>query len=228
MFLENHDTMRIVSHYGNENEYRYESATMLAAMCFLQNGMPFIYQGQEIGVTNSYYTDMKDFDDIETHNFYNMNTLGYTDDEKIRCINFGSRDNARRPMPWDNSKNGGFTNSDKTWIPLYNRYEEINVENDRVSEKSIFNFYKELIKIRKASNAVRHGVFEDITDGRCGMYIYKMTDKETGKAVAVVCNFDKENALSLPFSGKCLLSNYGGRCEISGDYKPYECAVFEI
>lgn len=228
LFLENHDTMRIVSHYGNENEFRYESATMLAAMYFLQNGMPFIYQGQEIGVTNSYYTDMKDFDDIEIHNFYNMNPLGYSQEKMLRCINFGGRDNARRPMPWDASKNGGFSTADKTWISLYNRYEEINVENDKACEKSIFNFYKELIKIRKANNAVRHGIYQDITGDRNGVYIYKMTDKESGKTIAVVCNFEKENSLKLDLSGECLLSNYGERKDISGDYKPYECAVFRV
>lgn len=224
LFWENHDTMRVLSHYGNETEFRYESATMLAAMYFLQNGMPFIYQGQEIGVTNSYYTDMKDFDDIETHNFYNMNPLDYTEEEKIRCINFGSRDNARRPMPWDASKNGGFSTADKTWISLYNRYEEVNVKNDRASEKSIFNFYKGLIEIRKKYNAVRHGVYKNVTDGRKGIYVYQMSDKDT--SILVVCNFEKESQLDIELSGRCLLSNYGRENDLSGTYKPYECAVF--
>ena len=108
LFLENHDTMRIVDYYGNPDELRYESATLLATMYFLQAGIPFIYQGQEIGVTNSWYTDMKDFNDIETHNFYNMNPLNYSPEDLIKYINFGSRDNARRPMPWDDSEDCGF------------------------------------------------------------------------------------------------------------------------
>jgi glycosidase len=88
LFIENHDTMRIVDYYGNPDELRYESATLLAAMHFLQSGVPFIYQGQEIGVTNSWYTDMKDFNDIETHNFYNMNPLNYSPEDLIKFINY--------------------------------------------------------------------------------------------------------------------------------------------
>ncbi len=227
LFFENHDTMRIVDYYGNPDELRYESATMLAAMYFLQSGMPFIYQGQEIGVTNSYHTDINEFDDIETHNFYNMNPLNYSPEDLMKYINFGSRDNARRPMPWDDTEYCGFSTV-APWIPLYKRYKEINVEADRRSEKSIFNFYQELIAIRKASNAVRHGVYEDLTGNREGVYIYKMTDVHTKDAVVVVCNFKSENVLCLECSGECILSNYKKRNHISGVYKPYECAVFVI
>ena len=227
LFLENHDTMRIVDYYGNPNELRYESATLLATMYFLQAGIPFIYQGQEIGVTNSWYTDIKDFNDIETHNFYHMNPLNYSPEDLIKYINFGSRDNARRPMPWDDSEDCEF-GSVEPWIPKYTRYKEINVKADREQEKSIFNFYKDLIRIRKESNAVRHGVYENLTDGREGAYIYKMTDKVTKEAIVVVCNFKEEQEICVGVAGECILSNYEKRGQVSGMYKAYECAVFKM
>lgn len=227
LFWENHDSMRILSRYGDAGEKRYESATMLAAMYFLQNGMPFIYQGQEIGVTNSYYVDIKDFDDIETCNYYKQNPHNYTNDKLIHNINSASRDNARRPMPWDDSEFGGFSTAEP-WIPVFNRYQEVNVRCDRENARSIFDFYKELIKIRKESIAVRHGIYENLTGNREGIYIYKMTDVETGKAVVTVCNFESRNELSIDLSGDCILSNYEIRSEIAGEYQPYECAVFLI
>ena len=227
LFIENHDTMRNVNFHGNPDEYRYESATLLATMYFLQSGIPFIYQGQEIGVTNSWHTDINEFDDIETFNFYNLNPFELDEEELMKRINFGSRDNARRPMPWDDSEDGGF-GSTEPWIPMYAKYKEINVEADRAKEKSIFNFYKELVKIRKENNAIRHGVYENLSEERVGSYIYKMTDKETNKTILVVCNFENENVISIDISGKCILSNYNKREEVSGTYMPYECAVFEI
>ena len=111
---------------------------------------------------------------------------------------------------------------------MYTRYKEINVKADRKKEKSIFNFYKELVRIRKESNAVRHGVYENLTNGREGLYIYKMMDKETKKAIVVVCNFQDEQEINLDITGKCILFNYEKRTEVSGTYKAYECAVFEM
>lgn len=130
LFIENHDSMRIVDYYGNLNELRYESATMLAAMYLLQSGVPFIYQGQEIGVTNSFHTSIDEFNDIETHNFYNMNPLQYSAKNLMESINFGSRDNARRQMPWDDSEFGDFSTV-KPWLPMYTQYKNINVKMKR-------------------------------------------------------------------------------------------------
>lgn len=111
---------------------------------------------------------------------------------------------------------------------MYTRYKEINVKADREQEKSIFNFYKELVRIRKENNAVRHGVYENLTDGREGAYIYKMTDRVTKEAIVVVCNFKEEQEISLDVAGECILSNYEKRKQVSGMYKAYECAVFRL
>ena len=145
----------------------------------------------------------------------------------MKSINFGSRDNARRSIPWDDGEYGGFSTA-APWLPMYARYKEINVAADREQEKSIFNFYKGLIKIRKAYSAVRHGIYENLTGEREGVYIYKMTDRDTGEAVVVVCNFQKENEIDLDLTGECILSNYEKRTQMSGVYGAYECAVFVI
>ncbi len=220
LFFENHDRPRSVSRFGNEQERRYESATMLATMLFLQKGVPFIFQGQEIGVTNSCFDSIDAFDDIEAKNFYRANLEALGEEEVLRRLNFGSRDNARHPMPWD--ENSG---SAKSWIVPYSRGGEIHVKHDLSSEKSIYRFYQQLFVLRKDVSAFRHGTYEDLTNGREGMYLYSRTlGVET---YLVVCNFDKERPLSFEKEGKVFLSNMG-RSSISGVYAPYECAVFQL
>ncbi len=224
LFFENHDLVRSVTRFGDEKNYRYESATMLAAMMFLQKGMPFIYQGEEIGVTDSYYDDIKYFDDIETHNYYNA--FKDTMDHKALMdqINFGSRDNTRHPIPWNDTKNGGFSEGEP-WIPYYQKYKEINVEKDIASDKSIYKFYQKLLALRAENDAFRHGIYEDMTDGKSGMYIYS---RSMGKdKFIVVCNFEAESELALDVNAECVLSN-SSRTEISGKYMPYECAVYRV
>ena len=111
---------------------------------------------------------------------------------------------------------------------MYVKYKEINVKNDKASEKSIFNFYKNLVDIRKEYNAVRHGVYEHLSADKEGVYIYKMTDKETNEGILVVCNFQDAKEINVEMTGECILSNYEKRSEVSGMYKPYECAVFKF
>ncbi len=224
LFLENHDLVRSVSRFGDDTVYRFEAATMLAAMIFLQKGMPFIYQGQEIGVTNSHYDDIAMFDDVETRNYYNKLADKTDKAELMAQINFGSRDNSRHPMPWDDSKNGGFSDG-KPWISVYQKYKDINVSNDISSEKSIYRFYQKLFTLRREFDALRHGAYEDLTNNKRGMYIYSRTlDRDK---FVIVCNFENESELSFSCEGECVLSNYG-RENIGGIYRPYECAVFKI
>ena len=120
LFTDNHDNAHYISRLGDDGKYRYECATMYAAMFYLLKGMPFIYQGQEYGAPDPRYADITAFDDVETFNYYNA----HKDIPRARLmemINFGSRDNVRRPVCWDNSKNFGFSSADKTWIPLHSR-----------------------------------------------------------------------------------------------------------
>ena len=223
LFFENHDQPRAVSRFGDE-EKRYESATWLATMSYLQRGIPFIYQGQEIGSIDPYFENIEDYDDIETVNYYKMNPHGVDHDEMIKRINFGSRDNSRRPMSWDESENGGF-GIGKTWIPVHNKYKEINVENDLKSEKSVYKYFQKLIKLRTENEAFITGRYEDLTEDRKGIYIYKRFLEN--ESYLVVCNFENETELTLDFNGELVLTNYGKR-DISGKYLPYECAVYKL
>ena len=138
-------------------------------------------------------------------------------------MNFGTRDAARRPMPWDATENSGF--GGKPWLPVYNRYREINVRSDMTSEKSVFGFYRELLRLRKENEAFLTGTYENITGNRKGVYIYRRyTDRE---CFIVVCNFENSSELRLDLDCEAVLTNCG-RETISGTYEPYECAVFRL
>ncbi len=224
LFWENHDTVRSLTRYGNDKEYRFEAASMLATMLYLQKGVPFIYQGQEIGIKNPYYDDIQSFDDIETHNYYNEKIKSSDKSELMDSINYGSRDNARHPMPWSGEKNGGFSQG-SPWIALYPDYKTINAENDLSSAKSIYKFYQKLLELRKNISAFRGGKYENLTGDREGMYIYSRSVND--EKYIVVCNFENEKQLEFSGEAELLLAN-GTRMEISGRYKPYECAVYRL
>lgn len=220
LFTDNHDQAHYISRLGNDNEYRYECATMYAAMFYLLKGIPFIYQGQEFGTPDPYFAKIDDFNDVETFNYYNSHSNEIRIMEKI---NFGSRDNQRRPMCWNTEKNFGFSKAERTWMKLHSRGAEINLEIDKKSKKSVFAFYKKIIALRKDSDTVKYGKFNDLTKGK-GYFAYSRTlGKET---ITVVCNFDKQQEIADIREGKFLFGNYGVERKVNGGYRPYETAVF--
>ena len=146
LFTDNHDQPHFIVRGGYDGSNRYEVASMYAAMVYLLKGIPFIYQGQEFGTVDPHYDSIEDYDDIETVNYYNEHK---NDRDIIQKINVGSRDNARRPMCWDNSENYGFSRADKTWIKLHSRGGEDNLEDDKRGTQSVFAFYKQLLALRK-------------------------------------------------------------------------------
>lgn len=223
LFLENHDSPRSISRFGNENELRYESATMLAAMLYLQKGVPFIFQGQEIGAINHRAKSIEEFGDIEALNFYKEKLAERTDSSIIESLNAFSRDNSRHPMPWDSTEFSGFSTV-KPWLSAYHSYKEINVETDICSEKSVIAFYKELFKLRKNSDCIRHGKYEDMTDNRHNCYIFRRFDNDS--EIWIICNFEEKNNIEIDIEGEILLSNYG-RKTVDGQYEPYEILVLE-
>ena len=223
LFLENHDSPRVVSKWGNDRELRYESATMLATMCFMHKGIPFLYQGQEIGTANSECKSVSDFRDVETLNYVKLNPKNLTDEEMLFGINHSSRDQARHPMAWTGGLHAGFSDVE-AWQPDYSRYKEINVEADKKSDKSVFNYFKNLIALKKGSDCLKYGKYENLSGVR-DMYIYKRyTDDE---AYIIVCNFEEESVLDMDVPCEVVLSNLG-RKKLGGTYTPYECAVFKI
>lgn len=226
LLTDNHDQPWYISRVGNDREYRYECATMYAAMLYLLKGIPFIYQGQEIGSVNSRYESIDDFDDVETLNYYYSHKESLSNEELINRINYGSRDNTRRPMAWTGGKNYGFTEG-KPWLSLPTRGAEINVEKDRASDRSVFAFYQKVLKLRKERAAVRYGDFTDLTVGK-GYFAYERSlVGETD--ILVICNFDRPTNIAIPDNEeyRILFSNSGTRTVPGGRYEPYETAVFE-
>ena len=196
---------------------------MFATMLYAMRGIPFIYQGQEIGVTNSRFDKIEDFDDMETTAFYRAYKDLLDEEDLWRLINFGTRDNARHPMPWNSGVGGGFNEGAKPWLPLYPKYKEINVEADKASEKSVFRYYQALLKLRKESDVLRRGTFEDLTGEAKTHFIYSR--KYKGEELLVVCNFEKETEIPLPEGCVRLLGNYPEHK--GGTFAPYEAAIYK-
>lgn len=222
LFTDNHDNAHYISRLGNDKENRYGCATMYAAMFYLLKGIPFIYQGQEFGTPDPHYDNLEDFDDVETFNFYNANKDKIPHERLIEMINYGGRDNVRRPLCWNNGKNYGFSAANNTWIKPHSRGAEVNLENDLNAKKSVFWFYKKVLALRNSSDTVKYGSFEDITGGN-GYFAYTRT--LGGEKILVVCNFDSpRNICGLP-DFECLFGNYGAR-KTNGNYQPFETAVY--
>lgn len=222
LLTDNHDQPWYNSRVGNDEKYRYESATMLATTFYLLKGIPFIYQGQEIGCANSYFSSVDCFDDIETRNYYFENKDKYDEAELIRKTNYGSRDNSRRPFAWDNTANHGFTDG-TPWLPYATRSDEINLKNDTESEKSVFRFYQKLLNYRKENLEITRGTVKVLSDKE-GCFVYER--EYEGKRTVVVCNFEKEQEIfDLPDKSKIVFSNVA----LNGNkFSPYQCVVYKI
>ena len=191
LFVENHDVTRIVSAWGNDKEYLNESAKALALMYFMHKGTPFIYQGQEIGMTDVKYREITDYDDVRTKNeYYELIGSGICKDEALKIVSMRSRDNTRTPMQWDDSINGGFTES-KPWIKMNENYKTINIENQLNDKNSILNFYKKMIKIRKEHLCLIYGEYKLILPDNKQIFAYERILND--EKFLVVCNISDES-----------------------------------
>ena len=235
LFWNNHDLPRIVSRWGNDKEYRVESAKMLATLLHGMKGTPYIYQGEEIGMTNVRFENLDDYKDIESLNMYKeRKEKGYSHEEIMESIYTKGRDNARTPMQWDDSENAGFTNGEP-WIKVNPNYKEINAASQLNDENSIFNYYKKLIKIRKENSVVVHGDYKLILEENKEIFAYIRTlDSEQ---LLVICNFTENNTVfkcedPIEIKNKeLLISNYHVDIneEINNiELKPYECRVYKL
>ncbi|MVX66434.1 alpha,alpha-phosphotrehalase [Clostridium chromiireducens] len=211
LFLENHDLTRSVSRLGDDKKYWKESAKALALMYFMQMGTPFIYQGQEIGMTNSDYESIDDFDDVATlDNYKEKVAYGMSEEEALRVIKATTRDNSRTPMQWNNSENGGFT-SGTPWIKVNRNYKEINVEDELKDEDSILNFYKRMIHVRKGNKTLIYGQYNIILEEHDKIYAY--TRSLDNEKYLIITNISTENVEynyseeNLKYEG-LILSNY--------------------
>lgn len=192
LFIENHDQRRCVGRFNTDDkEYRIESAKMLGTTYFLLQGTPFIYQGQEIGMTNGDFKTIDDFMDVETHNMDKMRK-----DVKIlapilnKSLFSRSRDNARTPMQWDESEYAGFSTV-KPWLKVNANHTSINVKESLQDENSIYHYYQALIKLRKENEIIEKGTYEEIENISKKLYGYKR--QYQGNEVIVISNFFKED-----------------------------------
>lgn len=189
LFWNNHDLPRMISRWGNDGQYRVESAKMLAILLHMQKGTPYIYQGEEIGMTNTAITDISQARDIETINMYHERLAnGYAKEDIIHSINVKGRDNARRPVQWNNHAFAGFSTVEP-WIAVNDNYEKINVEQALVDPDSIFYTYQKLIALRKANPIMIWGDFE-LVDTQEEVFAYLR--KYQGETWLVVTNFSNE------------------------------------
>ncbi|MDQ0134287.1 oligo-1,6-glucosidase [Neorhizobium galegae] len=227
LFWGNHDLPRALSKYGDATGYPVESAKMLATVLHLMKGTPFIYQGEEIGMTNVPFTTIEQYRDIETLNMHRLHVeAGLSPEEFIKGANENGRDNARTPMQWSAAPYGGFSTG-VPWIEVNPNYSTINAEREMTDEKSIWNHYRKLIALRKAHQVIVYGLYQSWLDSHPDVFVYSRTlDKER---LVVVANFAaRDVTIELPgelrMSGECLISNYE-LVDALGEYltlKPYE------
>ena len=234
LFVENHDIPRVVSSWGNDNEYLEESAKAFALMYFMQKGTPFIYQGQEIGMTNVRFDSIEKYNDVKSINIYEEKiNEGVSVNEALKAVASISRDNARTPMQWDSTNYAGFSEN-TPWIDVNENYKSINVESQLANENSVLNFYKKLIKIRKENPSLIYGRYDMILEEDEKIYAYTRT-LDNDKYVVIVNLSDEEalykyDDLDLIYEN-LMLANYKVREHgILKELvlKPYEARLYKV
>ena len=228
LYFCNHDQPRIVSRLGDESDaYRELSAKCIATCLHMMQGTPYIYQGEELGMTNTVFNSVDDFRDLESINAYRelVESGLYTDGDMFPKIAHKSRDNARTPMQWDASENAGFTTG-TPWIAVNPNYKKINVEDQLKREDSVFNYYKKLIRLRKENEIIVYGNYELLLPEDENIFAYVRS--LDGKKLLTVCNFSKSEQ-KFDFQGyenaEVLISNYNRDAGEDGILKPYEATV---
>lgn len=232
LFWNNHDLPRIVSRWGNDKEYREESAKMLATVLHCMKGTPYIYQGEELGMTNVQYK-IEDYRDIELLNLYKERLAeGYTEDEIMNSIYAKGRDNARTPMQWDDSYQAGFSTS-TPWIKVNPNYTSINAKEQLNRENSVFQYYKTLVKLRKQLDVICFGDYKLLLPEHEKIFAYMRSYNE--KKLLVVCNFTEDvvsddwyqeiNPLIEEFQFQLKIVNYSKNMQPE-ILRPYEARVY--
>lgn len=233
LFLENHDLPRSVSVWGDDKQYWEQSAKALAAMYFLMQGTPFIYQGQEIGMTNVQFDSIEDYDDVSAKNMYRIDMEnGKTHEEIMQVIWKNGRDNSRTPMPWNDTVGAGFTVG-TPWLKLNPNYKEINVEKAIAEPNSIYHFYKKLIELRKSDLTVVYGTYDLLLPEHPQVYAYTRT-LDNKQLVIIVNMFAEPASCQLPAkvakrNSELILSNASDApkmLQADVDLKPFECRIY--
>lgn len=233
LFLNNHDQPRMVSRFGNDKEYRIESAKLLATFLHTWQGTPYIYQGEEIGMTNV-KLGLSEYKDIEIINmFREKSAQGVSEEKLMEAIYAKGRDNARTPLQWDSTENAGFT-AGTPWLKLNPNYKDINVKQALEDENSIFYYYQKLIKLRKENAVMIYGDINLLCKDDENIFAY-IRSFNSEKLLVVLNFFQNEAEFIIPESidyrkAKLLISNYA--CEALNirniSLKPYEARVYKL
>ncbi|PFK46928.1 glucohydrolase [Bacillus cereus] len=235
LYWNNHDQPRVVSRFGDDTTYRIESAKMLATVLHMMKGTPYIYQGEEIGMTNVHFDSIDEYRDIETLNMYREKVIELGEDEEkvMQSIYIKGRDNARTPMQWNANEHAGFTTGEP-WIGLNPNYKEINVEQALQDQESIFYYYKKLIELRKKHEMIVYGTYDLILEEHPSIFAYVRTWRD--EKLLVIANFTSdESVFELPeeiMYGdiELLIHNYNVQDEVieSIALRPYETRVYKV
>lgn len=228
LYWGNHDQPRVVSRFGSDQpEYRELSAKMLATTLHMMQGTPYVYEGEELGMTNVHFKELSEYEDIESINAYHQlveKERVVAPEQMLEYLSFMSRDNSRTPMQWSAEKNAGFTDGAKPWYGLNPNYRQINAENELKQEGSVFYYYQKLIKMRHDSELIRYGSYELLDPDDEEVFAYKRHYK--GQTLLVISNFTADT-LERDYEqdqGELVLANYSERQERS--FKPYETRVY--
>ncbi|MFD1038328.1 alpha,alpha-phosphotrehalase [Virgibacillus byunsanensis] len=233
LFWCNHDQPRVVSRFGDDGKYHDQSAKMLATTLHMMKGTPYIYQGEEIGMTNPKFAKIEDYRDVESLNAYEiLRDEGKTEQEIIEILQQKSRDNARTPMQWNEEQHAGFT-SNTPWIPVAGNYAEINVEKVLQEPNSIFNHYQQLINLRKKYDIITYGDYQLLFENDSQIFAY--TRNWQNEKIIVISNFYAEVVsvnvnLGNVTEANILLSNYPDSNQTPDQLtlRPYESIVYYI
>ena len=235
IYFSNHDQPRSLSRFGDGRGYREQSAKMLATLLLTLKGTPYIYQGEEIGMTNCNFATIDEYRDVDTLNYYRKAMKdGIDENVTMQIIRNRSRDNARTPMQWDNSRNAGFT-AGTPWIGVNPNYVSINVEAARGDTNSIHSFYKKLIALRKSAPALIYGTFRVLAENDEQIFAY-LREFESERFVIAINYSNCKVHFEVPHEidgvhGKLILSNYdaNGRDSLqSTDMTPYESSIYRL
>ena len=234
LYWSNHDQPRTVSRYGCDSEkYRNLSAKMLGTVTHLMSGTPYVYQGEEIGMTNKTFTDISEFNDLMAKfHFKKILASGRTEQQAMDFLNYFSRDHARLPMQWDNSTNAGFT-AGEPWLALNNNQALINAQIERHNENSIFHYYRQLIALRKSEqfgDVITYGHYQELDPTDTDIYAYQRS--YNGITVLIICNFTSE-IKKRTYKGKIkqmILGNYDMNIQSleSLTLNPYQAMILDI
>ena len=226
----NHDQPRIVSRLGDEGHFREISAKMLGTCLHMMQGTPYIYQGEELGMTNAHFTKRSELRDLESLDAFDRYTSEsrFTEKEMLRLISLKARDNARTPMQWNDQANGGFTTG-KPWMDINPNYREINAQQQRYRTDSVFSYYKKMISLRKEYDIITIGKYELLDEKDPNIFCYLRTTND--EVLWVICNFTSREVryhkpdLIQEKNSKILISNYETKPRSADSLRPFEAIV---